>query len=80
VAADIDIGCGVTIRWIDDDTGLQWKHPNCRPWFHLHFKPHPTSTGHTLERREPLTVGGSLLCPKGCGFHGHITDGKWVPA
>lgn len=28
---------------------------------------------------EPLTLSPSLLC-KGCGHHGFIREGKWVPA
>lgn len=76
---DIDIGHGVSMRWIDNGTGIVWKHPGCRAWFHLHFKPDERSTGHVLQQREPLTIGGSLACPKGCGAHGHITNGRWEP-
>jgi hypothetical protein len=32
----------------------------------------------TLESRDPMTLSPSLLC--GCGHHGFIRDGKWVPA
>lgn len=32
-----------------------------------------------LLQREPLTLGGSLLC-RACGRHGFIRDGRWVPA
>lgn len=73
----IDIGHGVTIRWIDG--GINWKHPRCRAWSYLYFAPDPRSTGHVLVAREPLTITGSLLCPGGCGTHGHITDGRWKP-
>lgn len=29
--------------------------------------------------RHPLTLDPSLLC-RTCGHHGHIRDGRWVPA
>jgi hypothetical protein len=32
-----------------------------------------------VESWEPLTLSPSLLCRR-CGDHGHIRDGKWVPA
>ena len=32
----------------------------------------------TLVTREPLTLTPSIQCY--CGLHGHITNGKWVPA
>lgn len=36
---------------------------------------------HELVSLDPLTISPSLLCPdSGCGFHGYIRDGKWVPA
>ena len=75
----VDIGHGVSIRMDDDGGGLVWKHEGCRPFFTLRFKPDPKSTGHELISRTPLSIRGSLLCPKGCGKHGHITDGRWVP-
>jgi hypothetical protein len=81
---DIDIGHGVTIRWIDGGNGLHWKHPGCRAWSYLYFKPDQRSTGHVLSAGGPddsehITIVGSLLCPGGCGAHGHITNGRWEP-
>jgi hypothetical protein len=73
-----DIGHGVLIRRIEG--GLEWKHPACRAWSYLYFKPDARSTGHVLVQHEPLTIQGSLLCPGGCGTHGTIENGKWVPA
>lgn len=35
---------------------------------------------HTIVSREPLTITASLYRPDCCGWHGWITDGKWVPA
>lgn len=32
----------------------------------------------TIVSVEPLTVTPSILC-HGCGMHGHITNGEWVP-
>lgn len=31
-----------------------------------------------VEQLEPLTITPSIQCS--CGEHGHITDGRWVPA
>jgi hypothetical protein len=78
-----EIGHGVSVTWMQDGTGIYWSHPGCKPWFWLKFMPHPESTGHTLVTKggdflEHLTIQGSLLCPRGCGFHGWVTDGKWV--
>lgn len=55
--------------------------------FWSHKRPDGTNCGlgqvsfavHVLESREPLTIGGSFLC-QGCGKHGHVRDGRWVPA
>lgn len=33
----------------------------------------------TVESWEPLTISPSVLC-RGCGHHGFIRDGAWVPA
>lgn len=77
-----DLGGGVVIRWDADGCGFAWRHPACRAWATLRFVPDPASTGHKLLRGGPadvdgLTVGGSLLCPMGCGTHGVIENGRW---
>ena len=79
---DHDLGSGVIIRWDSDGRGLAWRHPACRAWATLRFVPDPKSTGHRLVCGGPddmprFTVGGSLLCPMGCGTHGVIEDGRW---
>jgi hypothetical protein len=38
----------------------------------------PSVPKWTVESWEPLTLSPSLLCQ--CGDHGHIRDGKWIPA
>lgn len=38
-----------------------------------------SGTRHTLIERDPLTIGGSLLCGT-CRDHGLIREGRWVPA
>ena len=38
----------------------------------------PAGPFWTVESWEPLTLSPSLLCH--CGDHGHIRDGRWVPA
>lgn len=41
---------------------------------------------HEIKSLDPLTIGGapghsdSILCAQGCGFHGYVRDGHWVPA
>lgn len=80
--AFVDLGGGFVLWWDVDGRGFAWKHPGCRSWFELRLWPDPASTGHRLvaggyESDERVTVAGSLLCPKGCGAHGHIVDGAW---
>lgn len=67
-----NLGFDIEVQWMGDE--LLWKHPECRAWSRVTFPP------HVLVSREPLTVTASLLCPQGCGRHGFITNGKWVPA
>lgn len=81
-----DIGHGVIIAALTDRTGIRWKHPGCRCWYTLRFKPDVRSTGHALEAGSldnigELTIGGSLLCPRTplCKVHGHIRAGRWEP-
>lgn len=35
---------------------------------------------HRLVCADPLHVEPSILCPAGCGDHGFVRDGRWVPA
>lgn len=81
-----DIGHGVQIAPLEDGTGIVWKHPGCRCWYSLRFKPDSRSTGHTLDEGsvddlDALTIGGSLACPRApeCKAHGHIRRGRWEP-
>lgn len=80
----VDLGHDVFILWDDDGQGFAWHHPKCRAWSTLRLMPDPASTGHKLVRggkgRPDTTIQGSLLCPMGCGTHGCIVDGRWVPA
>lgn len=77
-----DLGEGIVICWDDDGRGFIWRHPECRAWSLLRFKPDLASTGHVLVRggiddTASLTIAGSLLCPGGCGKHGVIENGRW---
>ncbi len=85
MSAAVDIGHGVTaeVRYIDGIAkGVAYTHPDpkaptgrCEGW--APFAPDPE--GWTVEGLDPLTISPSLLC-RACGHHGHIRDGKWVPA
>lgn len=80
----IDLGNRVYIAWHKDGQGFIWHHPSCQAWCVLRLMPDPDSTGHRLmsggpQDTEHLTIAGSLLCPMGCGAHGFIRDGRWVP-
>ncbi len=35
---------------------------------------------HRIVSRDPLHIEASILCAQGCGFHGFVRDGHWVPA
>lgn len=35
--------------------------------------------GHRVVQAVPVTIEPSIQCGD-CGLHGHVTDGKWVPA
>ncbi len=41
-----------------------------------------SGTRHRLANDDPehLTVEPSVVCPSGCGDHGFVRDGRWVPA
>lgn len=78
-----DIGHGVTaeVRFMDGvPGGVAYEHPTptgarCQGYAPLQ------SPGETwdLVQLDPLTISPSLLC-RGCGHHGFIREGKWVPA
>lgn len=41
----------------------------------------PAHPSWTVDSWEPLTISPSVLCrAEGCGDHGFIREGKWVPA
>lgn len=43
----------------------------------------PARPKWTVEHWDPLTLSPSILCSPdkgGCGLHGYIRDGRWVPA
>lgn len=39
-----------------------------------------SGTKHRLISEEPLHIEASVACAAGCGDHGYIRDGRWVPA
>lgn len=71
----IDLGTpGFEAMWYG--TQFLWKHPKCRSWNRVEFG----AGHHHLVETSPVTISPSLLCPQGCGTHGYIIEGKWVPA
>jgi hypothetical protein len=57
----------------------------CRGWvpfkgskWETQFRANPIQSWEVVQQ-EPLTLTPSIAC-RVCGSHGHITDGKWVPA
>lgn len=82
-----DIGYGVTIerRYMDGVLrGVAVYHPRpdgsgpCPGYGWVAFTPE-WPDGWELVSERPLTLSPSLLC-RNCGHHGHIVDGRWVPA
>lgn len=77
---DIGEGVEIELRYIGARLhGIAYRHPvpyaatgRCEGY--IDFGP----DGWTIESLDPLTVSPSLLC-RGCGHHGFIRDGKWVP-
>ncbi|MCW2632077.1 MAG: hypothetical protein JWR88_1039 [Pseudonocardia sp.] len=68
----------------DDGEHFWWTHDCVPPYSGV--EPGPTTTlmphaGGTwrVVQAEPLTVSPSIHC-LGCGTHGFIRDGQWVPA
>ncbi len=67
-------------------TGMDVEHltPDGKPctgWIALDVPEHerlPVERKWQVESWEPITVSPSLLC--GCGDHGWVRAGKWVPA
>jgi hypothetical protein len=81
----VDIGHGVSIelRYADDVLGgVAYRHPasdgmQCEGYANIAGR--PFHEGWNVVSLDPLTLSPSLLCTA-CGHHGHIVDGKWVPA
>lgn len=82
-----DIGHGVSIVRVSyegEPAGVEYYHPRpdgseCSGWAHFVGGSWDFPGGWTVEKREPLTLSPSLLC-RGCGHHGFIREGRWVPA
>lgn len=82
----IDIGHDVFIerRYHEGAlAGIAYEHPRpdgvpCSAAGWVPVKPHDIH-GWDLVSEEPLTLSPSLLC-RGCGHHGFIREGRWVPA
>lgn len=72
----------------DDGEHVWWTHEHVTTWpdgetdtflIERQMLPLGPPRGWTVEQSAPLTVSPSILCT-GCGTHGFIRDGSWVPA
>lgn len=70
----IDVGGGHFLR-LGGEAFLWWHGCSARGWRGVG---EPMSR-HIVENRDPVTIRGSLLCPK-CGVHGYVENGKWKTA
>lgn len=84
--APIDLGHDHALGWTPSGD-LYWMH-RCngddyrgdQPWrWALGTIDVTSGERHTLRKRLPVDVGGSVLCVS-CKDHGFINDGKWVKA
>lgn len=88
----IDIGCGVEIEFAEYKgvvVGINEWHPDKRDptkrccgfvFFDVPTEARCQGTPvWQVASLDPLTLSPSLLC-RGCGNHGFIKNGKWVPA
>lgn len=91
----IDIGSGHAIEFVEYEgatAGINEYHLKadgawCRGWvpfigtpWSKEFEGNPEWQGwNVLAWAEILTLTPSIKC-RACGNHGHITNGKWVPA
>jgi hypothetical protein len=83
--------CIVYAYYEGEAAGINEYHvmPNgkwCRGWVPFHdslwgkrFRGVEGWEGWNVIQREPLTLTPSIAC-RACCNHGHITNGKWVPA
>jgi hypothetical protein len=87
----IDIGADhilvlVTPSGATEPTGVEVEHltPGGKPcvgWINLDVARNhdlPEARKWQVESWDPITLSPSLLC--GCGDHGFVRSGKWVPA
>jgi hypothetical protein len=85
----LDLGSGVTLEWTyhepEGRVGYILDHPKAENesgrcggagWVNPEYE--PTRPHWTISSEDPLTMSPSFLCH--CGFHGFVTNGKWVPA
>ncbi len=66
-----------TARILEDGVHFEWSHV-CAHGPDVVMMPHSGGTWRVVQQ-DPLTVVPSINC-LGCGTHGWITDGRWVPA
>lgn len=75
----------VTPEGATEPAGADVKHLTpggkpCTGWVAFDVPAHgrlPADRKWQVESWEPLTLSPSLLC--GCGDHGHVVQGRWVP-
>jgi len=71
-----------TFRLAEDGVHFWWEHDCHAELFGTYrdvtYMPHSGGTWRVVQA-DPLTVSPSINC-LGCGTHGFITNGEWVPA
>lgn len=60
----------------DDPMDLIVGCPTCGKCASIRFD--ERGGGHRLDSREPLSIFGSIICPRGCGAHYYAQNGQIV--
>ena len=78
----VDLGGERAILFMDDGA-VRYRHICGGTFEPMIIAPRlQIGNGHTIVKRNPLTIVASIACDfeRGCTEHGFVTDGRWVPA
>jgi len=78
IASRDELPAGVA-NYVPTARDILWLHRHEDRWF-TGWIDLTSGTRHRLVSEDPLTIEPSILCPAGCGLHGFIRGGRWVPA